>query len=150
MSTALIAAGALVVGIAIGIVLCEATIRHLRRRVKELRTELRDSGMERPRNLIQSITRFLFVTTQICAIGWVSWTYIIATYSTVALEQPFPAEELSSEAVRTILGVGVLKLIENIFEHNDSKLFGQSRNRDVLPAEEDPPDDTGGEEGGVG
>ena len=43
MKTALIAAGALVVGIALGILYCEATIRHLRKRLKELR-----SGREHP------------------------------------------------------------------------------------------------------
>ena len=136
MRTALIAAGALVVGIAIGIVFCEATIRHLRKRLKELR-----SGRERP-NIIRSITRFLFVTAQVFAIVWVTWSYAIATYSTVVLMQPFPAEELSKEAVRTILGVGALKVVENIFEHNDGKVFGQSR------PEDDPPDEGG--EGGVG
>ena len=136
MKTILIAAGALVVGIALGIVFCEATIHHLRKRLKELR-----SGREHP-NIIQSITRFLFVTAQVFAIVWVSWSYAIATYSTIVLEQPFPAEELSAEAVRTILGVGALKVLENIFEHNDGKVFGQSR------TEDDPPDEGG--EGGVG
>ena len=135
MKTVLIAAGALVVGIALGVLYCEATYRHLRKRLRELR-----AGQER-RNIIRSITRFLFATTQVFAIVWVSWSYVIATYSTVVLEQPFPAEELSAEAVRTILGVGILKVVENIFEHNDSKVFGQSRTKD------DPPDDG---EGGVG
>ena len=137
MKTALIADGALVVGIALGILYCEATIRYLRKRLKELR-----SGQKHP-SILRSVTRFLFVTTQVCAIIWVSWSYGIATYSTIVLEQPFPAEELSAEAVRTILGVGALKVLENIFEHNDGKVFGQSR------TEDDPPDE-GGEEGGVG
>ena len=135
MKTILIAAGALVVGVALGIVFCEATIRHLRKRLKELR-----SGRERP-NIIRSITRFLFVTAQVFAIVWVTWSFAISTYSTVVLMQPFPAEELSREAVRTILGVGVLKVVENIFEHNDGKVFGQSR------AEDDPPDEGGEQEG---
>ena len=34
--------------------------------------------------------------------------------------------ELSEPAIHTILGVGILKVLENIFEHNNSKLFGQS------------------------
>ena len=132
MKMILIAAGALAVGIALGVLYCESTYRHLR--------ELR-AGQER-RNIIRSITRFLFVTAQVFAIVWVSWSYAIATYSTIVLEQPFPAEELSAEAVRTILGVGALKVLENIFEHNDGKVFGQSR------TEDDPPDEGG--EGGVG
>lgn len=136
MKIVLTALCALAVGVALGVIYCEATYRHLRKRLKELR-----SGRARP-NIIRSITRFLFVTAQVFAIVWVSWSYAIATYSTIVLEQPFPAEELSAEAVRTILGVGALKVLENIFEHNDGKVFGQSR------TEDDPPDEGG--EGGVG
>lgn len=138
MKTILVAAGALVVGAALGIVFCEATIRHLRKRVKELR-----SGRERP-NIIRSITRFLFVTAQVFAIVWVTWSYVISTYSTIVLMQPFPAEELSREAVRTILGVGVLKVVENIFEHNDGKVFGNSKHDEYGPPDE------GGEQEGEG
>lgn len=139
MTTILIAVGALAVGAVLGITYSTATIRHLRRRVGDLRA----AGGKRPKSLIQSITRFLFVTAQVFAITWVTWSYIIATYSTVVLMQPFPAEELSREAVRTILGVGVLKVVENIFEHNEGVVFGQSKT-------EDEPADEGGDEGGVG
>lgn len=136
MKTILIAAGALVVGIALGIVFCEATIRHLQKRLKELR-----SGQKRP-SILRSVTRFLFVTTQVCAIIWVSWSYGIATYSTIVLAQPFPVEELSRQAIITLLGMSGLKVVENIFEHNEGMVFGQSK------TEDDPPD--GGGEGGVG
>ena len=121
MRAVLIAAVAFVIGLVMGIALCQATIRYLRRRVKELR-----AGRE-CLNIIRSITRFLFVTAQVFAIVWVSWSYAIATYSTIVLEQPFPAEELSAEAVRTILGVGALKVLENIFEHNDGPVFGHTK-----------------------
>ena len=137
MKTILIAAGALVVGIALGIVFCEATIHHLRKRLKELR-----SGQKHP-SVLRSVTRFLFVTTQVCAIIWVSWSYGIATYSTIVLAQPFPVEELSRQAIITLLGMSGLKVVENIFEHNEGVVFGQSR------PEDDPPDE-GEEEGGVG
>ena len=56
MKMILIAAGALAVGIALGVLYCESTYRHLRKRLRELR-----AGQER-RNIIRSITRFLFVT----------------------------------------------------------------------------------------
>ena len=139
MTTILIAVGSLVAGVVLGITYSTVTIRRLRRRVRELRT----AGGKNPKNLLRSITRFLFVTAQVFAIVWVTWSYIIATYSTVVLMQPFPAEELSREAVRTILGVGVLKVVENIFEHNEGIVFGQSKT-------EDDPADEGGDEGGVG
>ena len=121
MRTALIAAGALVVGIAIGIVFCEATIRHLQKRLKELR-----SGQKRP-SILRSVTRFLFVTTQIFALFWVSLSYGIAAYSTVVLAQPFPVEELSRQAIITLLGMSGLKVVENIFEHNDGPVFGHTK-----------------------
>ena len=137
MKTILIAAGALVVGIALGIVYCEATIRHLRKRLKELRAG------KPPPSILRSVTRFLFVTTQVFALVWVTWSYVIATYSTVVLEQPFPVEALSDRAILTILGVSGLKVVENIFEHNEGMVFGRSR-------QEDKPPNEGGEEGGVG
>ena len=137
MKTILIAVGALVIGIALGVIYCEATYRHLRKRLRELR-----AGQER-RNLLRSVTRFLFVTTQVFALVWATWSYVIATYSTVVLVQPFPVEALSDRAIITILGVSALKVVENIFEHNEGVVFGQSQS-------EDDPSDEGGEEGGVG
>lgn len=35
--------------------------------------------------------------------------------------------ELSEPAIHTILGVGFLKVLENIFEHNDGAVFGRSK-----------------------
>lgn len=126
----------MIVGAALGIVFSAAAIRHLRKRVKELRT-----GKPRP-NVLQSVTRFLFATTQIFALGWVSVSYGIAVYSTVKLHQPFPVVELSQQAITTILGVNALKVLENIFEHNEGMVFGRSRQAGQ-------PLDEGGE-GGVG
>ena len=138
MRTVLTVVIALVVGIALGIAYSGATIRHLRKRVRELRVG------SPPRNISRSVTRFLFVTAQVFAIVWVTWSYVISTYSTVVLLQPFPAEELSREAVRTIIGVGFLKVLENVFEHNDGPVFGNSKKENAPPVED------GGEEGGVG
>lgn len=75
----------------------------------------------------KSVTRFLFVATQLAALAWVSISYIIAIYATIKLEQPFPVVELSQQAITTILGVNVLKVVENIFEHNDGGLFGRTK-----------------------
>lgn len=77
------------------------------------------------KNIIRSVTRFLFVTAQIFAIIWVSWSYVIATYSTFVLMQPSPIENLSCQAIITILGMGGLKVVENIFEHNEGPVFGK-------------------------
>lgn len=48
----------------------------------------------------------------------------IALYATVRLGQVFPVVDLSKQAIETILGVNVLKVVENIFEHNDGPVFG--------------------------
>lgn len=76
---------------------------------------------------MKSITRALFITTQFAALGWVTVSYLIAVYATVRLAQPFPVVELSQQAITTILGVNVLKVIENISEHNESPVFGRAR-----------------------
>ena len=121
MKTVLFIGGALVVGIALGIVFSAATIRHLRRRVKELR-----AGQVRP-SILRSVTRFFFVTTQFFALLWVCASYGIAIYSTVWLGQVYTMSELSEPAIQTILGVGFLKVLGNIFEHNEGAVFGKSK-----------------------
>ena len=75
---------------------------------------------------IQHVTEFLFVTTQVAALLWVSSSYLMAAYATVKLGQPYPVESLSSEAIKAILGVTALKVLANIFEKNDGGVFGHS------------------------
>lgn len=76
-----------------------------------------------------SVTRILFITTQLAALGWVSVSYLIAIYATVRLGQVFPVVELSQQAIETILGVNVLKTVQNIFEHNDGPVFGTNNSK---------------------
>lgn len=76
---------------------------------------------------MKSVTRFLFVTTQIAALAWVSVSYLIAIYSTVKLAEPFPVVDLSQQAITTILGANVLKVVENIFEYNNGFIFGKCK-----------------------
>ena len=85
-------------------------------------------GKEKKRTLppIRTVTAFLFITTQIAALGWVSASYLIALYATVRLGQPYPIEKLSGHAITTLLGVNALKVLENVFEHNNGGVFGQS------------------------
>lgn len=82
-----------------------------------------------------SVTKFLFITTQVTALIWVTISYAIAAYATIRLETPYPVESLSTQAIITILGSSALKVIENIFEHNDSNIFGtsnSSKDKDVI------------------
>lgn len=76
---------------------------------------------------IKSVTRLIFVTTQISALIWVFTSYAIAIYSTVKLGQVYTMAELSEPAIHTILGVSFLKVLENIFEHNDGPIFGSTK-----------------------
>lgn len=80
----------------------------------------------------KATTRRLFVTTQIAALFWVTISYLIALYATVCLGEPFPVVELSEQAIETILGVNVLKVVENIFEHNDGVVFGTSNTKKTV------------------
>lgn len=47
---------------------------------------------------MKSVTRLLFITTQLAALVWVSVSYLIAIYATVRLAQPSPVVELSQQA----------------------------------------------------
>lgn len=75
---------------------------------------------------MKSVTKVLFITTQLASLCWVTGSYLIAGYATVRLGQPYPVVELSQQAITTILGVSALKVMENIFEHNDGGIFGKS------------------------
>ena len=76
---------------------------------------------------LKSVTRFLFLTTQVCALVWVFISYGLAIYATLCLGQVYTMAELSEPAINALLGVTALKVVGNIFEHNDGGLFGQSK-----------------------
>lgn len=78
---------------------------------------------------LRSVTRILFVASMTAAICWVSCSYIIAGYATVFLGQPFPVEDLSDRAITALLGVNAMKVLENLFEHNDGGLFGKTNKK---------------------
>lgn len=79
------------------------------------------------KSLLVSVTKLIFVTTQVSALLWVFTSYGIAIYSTVRLQQVYTMAELSEPAIHTILGVGFLKVLENIFEHNEGPVFGRTK-----------------------
>lgn len=85
---------------------------------------------------IKGITEFLYVTTQIAALVWVSLSYLIAFVGTLQYGMVYPVESLSEQAIVAILGVTVMKTVGNIFEHNDGKILGESHKAEV-DSEED-------------
>lgn len=86
----------------------------------------RRSGKTLTAARLRSVTRLLFVSTQICALVWVFISYGIAVYSTLFLGQVYTMSELSKPAIDALLGVTALKVLGNIFEHNDGVVFGKS------------------------
>lgn len=80
---------------------------------------------------MKSVTRFLFVVSVIFALGWTTASYYFAWYAMTRLGQVYTMAELSEPAIRLILGAVVLKVTENIFEHNESKLFGISKKEEM-------------------
>lgn len=131
MKTALIVAGALTVGFVLGISSSAKYIRSLRKQLRERR------GRKPPVSILRSVTNLLFVTSQLAALVWVSISYAIALYSTIELAQPFPVEELSRQAIITLIGVTALKVVQNIFEHNNGGIFGTSKQGDDYTPPED-------------
>lgn len=111
-------------GITVGCMLSLFNVRRLKKRIKTLRDNSEKA-------VLLSVTRLIFITTQISALVWVFTSYAIAIYSTVCLQQVYTMSELSEPAISTILGVGVLKVLENIFEHNEGVVFGRSRKAEM-------------------
>lgn len=107
-------------GVVLGCMLSLLTVRRLKKRIKALRG---NSG----KSVLLSVTRLIFLTTQISALVWVFTSYAIAIYSTVCLQQVYTMSELSEPAINTILGVSFLKVLENVFEHNEGAVFGKSK-----------------------
>ena len=73
-----------------------------------------------------SVTSFLAMTSQVAALVGVSCSFAFTGYATIALGQPLPVTDLSSQAIAVLLGNGVIKAVTNIFEHNNGKIFGTS------------------------
>lgn len=104
---------AFVVGVARGVALCGGK---------------RASGLSAEK--LGSVTRRLFVATLRAAIVWVSWSYLLATYAIIRLGVVYTMEELSKPAITAILGVTIAKVVGNIFEHNESAVFGKSNGKE--------------------
>ncbi len=48
----------------------------------------------------------------------------------IALKEVYTLSDVAEPAITTILGVGILKVIENIFEHNNNSIFGKSKEKE--------------------
>ena len=84
------------------------------------------------------VTRRLMLATMRCALVWVFLSHAIAIYATVRLGAVYTMAELSEPAIYSVLGVTLAKVLENVFEHNDGKVFGVSKTKE-------PPKQDGGD-----
>lgn len=75
---------------------------------------------------MMSVTRTLFIAITFSALSWVFISYGIAIYSAVYLGQVYTMAELSEPAITGLLFTVGLKVLENVFEHNDGVVFGHS------------------------
>ena len=134
MKEILIAAGALVVGVALGIVFSAGTIRHLRRRNRELRAALQEGrGLEKP----ETMKRVVWA----CVGNGFAWVW--CSYYLAYTDHEQIAESLSQVAVTEIIGVVLAYCIKSAVE-NSSK-----NNR--WPDKEAPPgDEESGEDEAAG
>lgn len=83
---------------------------------------------------MKHLTKFLFAATEIAALIWVSIPFAIALYSTIKFGIPYSVSglsDLSEKAIEAILGINVLKVLENTFEHNNGGIFGTSDKKDT-------------------
>lgn len=129
MKILITAVSALVVGIALGIVFSAATIRHLRRRNRELRAVIREeAGPVKP----ETMKRVVWACVG-NGFAWVWCSYILA-----ALDKPQIAEELSKVALAEIIApvvvYAVKSAVENLSKNNRWPDKGQQ-------TEDEPPED---------
>lgn len=127
--TLILIAGALVVGIALGVAFGAATIWRMRRRVKELRAALNEG-----RGPVKTETMKRVVWACVGnGFAWVWCSYILA-----ALDKPQIAEELSkvalAEIVAPVVVYAIKSAVENLSKNNRWPDKGQ-------PPEDEPPED---------
>lgn len=101
-----------VLGVVLGLAFNAAYIRHLRRRVRELRAELAGQGLQKP----ETMKRVVWACV-VNGFAWIWCSYILAWLDKVQI-----AETLSTAAVTEIIGAvlayGLKSLVENLSKNN--------------------------------
>lgn len=108
MAVIFIAAGAgLALGFVLGLALCWADGRRLRRRVKELRAELAGQGLQKP----ETMKRVVWA----CVVNGFAWVW--CSYILAALDKPQIAEELSKVALAEIIAPVIVYALKSVVEN---------------------------------
>lgn len=108
-----IAAGAgMVMGFALGLAMCWADGRRLRKRNRELRAALAGRGLQKP----ETMKRVVWA----CVVNGFAWVW--CSYILAALDKPQIAEELSkvalAEIVAPVIAYALKSLVENLSKNN--------------------------------
>ena len=135
MAVIFIAAGAgLALGFVLGLALCWADGRRLRRRVKELRAELAGQGLQKP----ETMKRVVWA----CVVNGFAWVW--CSYILAALDKPQIAEELSKVALAEIIAPVIVYALKSVVEN----LSKNNRWPDRRPADADRSPDPDEPDGG--
>ena len=128
MKTALLIAGALVVGFVLGIVYCAAKMDRLRRQVRELRAGINKAPAETMKRVVWA-----------CVLNGFAWVW--CSYILAALDRMQIAEELSKVALAEIvvpIGFYAIKSgVENLSKNNRWPDKGGTPNGETADAPED-------------
>lgn len=127
-----------VLGVVLGLAFNAAYIRHLRRRVRELRAELAGQGLQKP----ETMKRVVWACV-VNGFAWVWCSYILAW-----LDKPQIAEELSKVALAEIIApviVYALKsVVENLSKNNRWPDRGGGQEDNTQEGQETPEDGAAG------
>ena len=140
MSVALIiAAGAgLVLGFVLGLALCWADGRRLRKRNRELRAELAGRSLQKP----ETMKRVVWA----CVVNGFAWVW--CSYILAALDKPQIAEELSkvalAEIVAPVIVYALKSAVENLSKNNRWPDRGGGVEDDIQEDQETPEDGAAG------
>lgn len=73
-----------------------------------------------------TLTDRLFLTSFRLSWALITITYGLGVYCTVVLQDPRLLETVSVQLIITVLGCIVMKIVANVFEHNNGGIFGTS------------------------
>lgn len=140
MSAALIiaAVAGLVLGFALGLALCWADGRRLRKKNRELRAALAGQGLQKP----ETMKRVVWA----CVVNGFAWVW--CSYILAALDKPQIAEELSkvalAEIVAPVIVYALKSVVENLSKNNRWPDRGRGAKDSTQEDQETPEDGAAG------
>ena len=127
------AAAGLALGFVLGLALCWADGRRLRKRNRELRAALAGQGLQKP----ETMKRVVWA----CVVNGFAWVW--CSYILAALDKPQIAEELSKVALAEIIAPVIVYALKSVVENLSKNNRWPDKGGGVENTEEDqkPPED---------